>query len=175
MRQCVMTTKKTTAAKKAAPKKPTSKKAPAKKTATKKATEKKTPAKKVTAKKPAVKRTIKVEVTPEQKSRAAELVAGVHTLHDEALELAESVLFMADKLKQARKAMVNEPLVIEYDNGGGQSGIRENPHYTAFEKLMGSYTRSLDQLTKIIEAGSPVKKTSSIMAELTTIAGRKLG
>ena len=123
------------------------------------------------------KKTTKPEITPtlKQKSRAAELVAGVHTLHDEALELAESVLFMADKLKEARKAMANEPLIIEYDNGGGQTGIRENPHYTAFEKLMGTYTKSLDQLTKIIEAGTSVKKPSSIMAELTTIAGRKLG
>lgn len=149
-----MTTKKTTAAKKPATKKPTVKKTAAKKT-------KKT--------------NIKIDATPEQKSRAAELVAGVHTLHDEALELAESVLFMADKLKEARKAMANEPLIIEYDNGGGQTGIRENPHYTAFEKLMGTYTKSLDQLTKIIEAGTSVKKPSSIMAELTTIAGRKLG
>lgn len=123
------------------------------------------------------KKTAKPKITPtlKQKNRAAELVAGVHTLYDEALELAESVLFMADKLKEARKAMANEPLIIEYDNGGGQTGIRENPHYTAFEKLMGTYTKSLDQLTKIIEAGTSVKKPSSIMAELTTIAGRKLG
>ena len=123
------------------------------------------------------KKTAKPKITPtlKQKSRAAELVAGVSTLHDEALELAEAVLFMADKLKEARKTMANEPLVIDYDNGGGQTGIRENPHFTAFEKLMASYTKSLDQLTKIIEAGSTVKKTSNIMAELTTIAGRKLG
>ncbi len=113
--------------------------------------------------------------TAEMRSKAAELVAGVHTLHDEALELAESVLFMAEKLKESRKIMENEPLVVEYDNGGGQKGIRENPHYTAFEHLMTTYTKSLRQLTEIIEAGAPVRKASGIMAELTTIAGRKLG
>lgn len=114
---------------------------------------------------------------PEETKRrkAEELVAGVHTLHDEALELAESVLFMADKLKESREIMKDEPLVVPYDNGGGQSGIRENPHFTAFEKLMTTYTKSLRQLSEIIEAGSPVRKASSIMAELTTIAGRKLG
>lgn len=109
------------------------------------------------------------------RSKAAELVAGVHTLHDEALELAESVLFMAEKLKESRKIMENEPLVVEYDNGGGQKGIRENPHFTAFEHLMATYTKSLKQLTEIIEAGTPTRSSSSIMAELTTIAGRKLG
>lgn len=113
--------------------------------------------------------------TASKRSKAEELVAGVHTLHDEALELAESVLFMAGKLKEAREAMKDEELIIPYDNGGGQSGIRENPHFTAFEKLMATYTKSLRQLTEIIEAGTPVRKASSIMAELTTIAGRKLG
>lgn len=113
--------------------------------------------------------------TAEMRSKAAELVAGVHTLHDEALELAESVLFMAEKLKESRKIMENEPLVVEYDNGGGQKGIRENPHFTAFEHLMATYTKSLKQLTEIIEAGTPTRSSSSIMAELTTIAGRKLG
>jgi len=41
--------------------------------------------------------------------------------------------------------------------------------------LTATYTKSLRQLTEIIEAGAPVRKASSIMAELTTIAGRKLG
>ena len=108
-------------------------------------------------------------------SKAEQLVSGVHVLHDEALELAESVVFMAEKLEESRKTMENEPLVIPYDNGGGQMGIRENPHYSAFEKLMNTYIRSLDQLTKIVEKGTQSKKTSNVMAELTTIAGRKIG
>lgn len=117
----------------------------------------------------------KAKVTKAQKSKAEELVAGVHVLHDEALELAESVVFMAAKLEESRKAMENEPLVVPYDNGGGQTGIRENPHYTAFEKLVTTYSKSLRQLTEIVEKGAPVRSASSIMAELTTIAGRKLG
>lgn len=108
-------------------------------------------------------------------SKAEQLVAGVHVLHDEALELAESVVFMATKLEESRKAMANEPIIIPYDNGGGQSGIRENPHYTAYEKLVTTYTKSLRQLTEIIEKGAPVRNASSIMAELTSIAGRKIG
>ena len=107
--------------------------------------------------------------------RAIELVSGVTTLHDEALELAESVLFMADKLKESRKTLKDEPLAIPYDNGGGQSGIRENPHFTAYEKLLTSYNRSLDQLAKIIDKGVPTRKASNIMAELSTIAGKKVG
>lgn len=107
--------------------------------------------------------------------KAEELCSGVYTLHDEALELAESVIFMACKLSEARDSMKNEPLVIEYDNGGGQCGIRENPHYTAYEKLLTTYNKSLRQLTEIIESGSPSRKSSSIMKELTLIAGKKIG
>ncbi len=37
--------------------------------------------------------------------KAEELCSGVHVLHDESLELAESVLFMAKKLKESRALM----------------------------------------------------------------------
>lgn len=107
--------------------------------------------------------------------KSEELCAGVKVLHNEVVELAESVLFMAKKLKAARQTMKNEELVMQYDNGGGQSGIRENPHFTAYEKLMTTYTKSLRQLEEMIEKGTPTKQASSIMAELSTIAGRKIG
>ena len=89
---------------------------------------------------------------PKKPSKAEELVAGVHTLHDEALELAESVLFMAGKLEEARKTMEKEELIIPYDNGGGQSGIRENPSFVSYEKLFASYSKGLKELMEIIEA-----------------------
>lgn len=110
-----------------------------------------------------------------QPSKAKDLVSGVHTLHDEALELAESVVFMAKKLEETRIKLENEPLVIPYDNGGGQSGIRENPQFVAYEHLLAAYNKSLRQLNEIVEKGAPIRKASSIMAELSTIAGRKIG
>ena len=137
------------------------------------ATSKKTVKPRKTVKTTAKKKTAPKKVTAP--SKAEQLVAGVHVLHDEALELAEAVVFMAEKLEESRKLMANEPIVIPYDNGGGQTGIRENPHYTAFEHLVTAYNKSLRQLTEIVEKGTPVRNASSIMAELTTIAGRKIG
>ena len=107
--------------------------------------------------------------------KAKDLCSGVHTLHDEALELAESVVFMAKKLEESRKMMEYEPLVIEYDNGGGQCGIRENPHFTAYEHLLASYNKALRQLTEIVEKGAPSNRSSNIMKELSVIAGKKAG
>lgn len=106
---------------------------------------------------------------------ARALCAGVSLLKDEAIELAEQVLFMSEKLKEERKQLEKEPLIIEYDNGGGQMGIRENPHYTAYEKLLSSYNKSFKQLTEIIENGAPVKQKAGIMTELSAIASRKMG
>lgn len=108
-------------------------------------------------------------------TKAEELCAGVHTLHDEAVELAESVLFMAEKLNQTRALLAEEPIVVPYDNGGGQCGIRENPNYVAYEHLLTAYTKSFRQLTEIIEKGAPARKTSNVMKELSVIAGKKIG
>lgn len=137
--------------------------------ATTKSTKPRKAVKKPTTKKAPAKKTIK------QPSKAEVLVSGVKVMHDQALELAESVVFMAAKLEESRKAMANEPLVVPYDNGGGQTGLRENPHFAAFEKLMNTYTRSLAQLTQIVEKGTTTEKGLSVMAELTTIAGRRIG
>lgn len=43
----------------------------------------------------------------------------------------------------------DEDLVIDYDNGGGQAGVRENPFYPAYERLLASYTRALDAVKNI--------------------------
>ena len=107
--------------------------------------------------------------------RANEICRGVSVLHDEAVSLAEAVVLMSDKIKESIDTLKDAPLVIPYDNGGGQQGIRENPQYTAFEKLMASYIKSLRQLNEIVEKGSQTTKTVGIMQELKTIAGRKAG
>lgn len=50
---------------------------------------------------------------------------------------------MADRIIEEGKHIPDEPLVMEYDNGGGQTGVRENPFYPAYEKLLTSYTRTM--------------------------------
>lgn len=108
-------------------------------------------------------------------TQAEEICRGVSVLHDESVALAEAVILMGEKIKKTINKIKDEPLVIPYDNGGGQSGIRENPQFTAFEKLMASYTKSLRQLIEIVEKGSPTQKAIGIMEELSVIAGKKAG
>lgn len=66
--------------------------------------------------------------------------------------LKKQLRLMADRLIEEGKRIPDEPLVIEYDNGGGQSGIRENPFYPAYEKLLTSYSKTLSAVKSM--AGS---------------------
>ena len=81
-------------------------------------------------------------------------------------ELEAQADFQRVQLEAARKRLAKEPLVIEYDNGGGQSGIRENPEWLAYEKLLKSYHATLRAITaqaggkaseKQTGIGSPLK------------------
>ncbi len=60
--------------------------------------------------------------------------------------LIEQLNMIARRLTEEGKKIDSEPLIIEYDNGGGQSGVRENPFYPAYEKLLASYTKTLASL-----------------------------
>lgn len=57
--------------------------------------------------------------------------------------------WMKAKLDDAREAIKNSNIVISYDNGGGQKGIRENPLFKGYESLWRSYMAGM---TKILES-----------------------
>lgn len=57
--------------------------------------------------------------------------------------------WMKAKLDDAREAIKNSNIVITYDNGGGQKGIRENPLFKGYEGLWRSYMAGM---TKILES-----------------------
>lgn len=71
-------------------------------------------------------------------------------MHDSAVELAENVLFMAYKLRETRETMGDQELVVAYNNGGGQSGVRENPVFKAYEALNRQYVNSIKALNDLL-------------------------
>lgn len=78
-------------------------------------------------------------------------------IRPQAITLTKQILFMAKKLEETQKKIKAEPLVVEYDNGGGQTGSRENPSFTAYEKLLAAYTKSLSTLKKLIGDNAPAE------------------
>lgn len=61
-----------------------------------------------------------------------------------------NVSFMKVKLDEARDQVKDETITVEYDNGGGQKGIRENPIFKAYEQLWKSYMLGMERILAII-------------------------
>lgn len=60
--------------------------------------------------------------------------------------IIENVSFMADKLDEMRDQMKDAEAVIFYDNGGGQTGFRENPLFKAYEAMWKSYLNGMEKI-----------------------------
>ena len=73
----------------------------------------------------------------------------------EAKQIAEECLLLEDKLNEMKPTFGSELIVEEYDNGGGQSGTRENPTHTAYQKLLRSYLQTLKELDAMREPSEP--------------------
>ena len=54
------------------------------------------------------------------------------------------------KLDQTRIEMQNASVVCDYDNGGGQTGVRENPIFKAYINLWRAYMVGLEKYTSYL-------------------------
>lgn len=122
---------------------------------------------------------IKARAEEEQK-RIADLIKEVG-ISDKRQKLLEPIIlntaWMKAKLDDAREAIKNSNIVISYDNGGGQKGIRENPLFKGYESLWRSYMagmgKILDSLPQeTIEESVEVEKPAT-MLELVRNKHRK--
>jgi hypothetical protein len=122
---------------------------------------------------------IKARAEEEQK-RIADLLNEVG-ISDKRQKLLEPIIlntaWMKAKLDDAREAIKNSNIVIAYDNGGGQKGIRENPLFKGYESLWRSYmagmSKILDSLPQEqIEQAVEIEKPAT-MLELVRNKHRK--
>lgn len=58
----------------------------------------------------------------------------------------ENTAWMKVKLDEAREVVQESSVVISYDNGGGQKGIRENPIFKGYEALWKSYMSGMNTI-----------------------------
>lgn len=61
-----------------------------------------------------------------------------------------NVSFMKVKLDEAREQMKDSTITVDYDNGGGQKGVRENPIFKAYEALWKSYSLGMDRIFSVL-------------------------
>ncbi len=68
-----------------------------------------------------------------------------------ALEsIIENTAWMKIKLDDAREAVKTSNVVIPYDNGGGQTGLRENPLFKGYESLWKSYMTGMSRILECL-------------------------
>lgn len=74
------------------------------------------------------------------------------------MPVIENTMWMQEKLEETMTTIGESKVVIPYDNGGGQKGLRENPLYKGYESLWKSY---MSGMSKILEA-LPADATKAI-------------
>jgi hypothetical protein len=103
----------------------------------------------------------------EEQNRILDLLTDAG-ISDKRKRLLEPVIlntaWMKAKLDDAREAIKNSNIVISYDNGGGQKGIRENPLFKGYESLWRSYMAGMakildslpqEQIEQVVEIEKP--------------------
>ena len=60
--------------------------------------------------------------------------------------IIENVSWMRAKLDDSRQLIKNSNIVVPYDNGGGQKGIRENPAFKSYEALWKAYMQGMNRI-----------------------------
>lgn len=84
-------------------------------------------------------------------------------------ELYANVLFMYSKLKETRKGIKRQQVVIPYDNGGGQTGIRKNPAFDEYRQLLSAYVKALNELCALLDVQEDAKPAT--LAKFDVLAG----
>ena len=64
----------------------------------------------------------------------------------------ENTAWMKAKLDETRELIKNTSVAIPYDNGGGQTGIRENPLFKGYQNLWKSYVQGMNIILATLPA-----------------------
>ena len=83
----------------------------------------------------------------DEKQRLTTLLFSCHLPGDRVAFLEpvlENTAWMKAKLDEARETIKNTSVAIPYDNGGGQTGVRENPLFKGYEALWKSYMSGMN-------------------------------
>ena len=74
----------------------------------------------------------------------------------------ENTAWMKAKLDDTREQIHNTSVAIPYDNGGGQTGIRENPLFKGYSALWKSYMSGMNAIMALLPHDVAVIEASQI-------------
>lgn len=85
--------------------------------------------------------------------------------HPYAETLEREVAWMAQRLEQSRAVIADSSILIAYDNGGGQKGVRKNPGYEAYAQLFNAFVRGMQALDQVLENAQPTTPAAVMSLE----------
>lgn len=117
----------------------------------------------------------------EEQNRIIEILndVGISARRMKLMEpLILNTAWMKAKLDDTREAIKNSNVVIPYDNGGGQKGLRENPLFKGYESLWKSYIQGMNRILdclpqEVIALETEVVEKPKTMLELVRDKHRK--
>lgn len=74
-------------------------------------------------------------------------------------QVIENTAWMAVKLEDTIAVIKNSEITISYNNGGGQSGIRQNPLFQGYESLWKAYMTGMSQIMSAADVKKDAKST----------------
>ena len=113
-----------------------------------------------------------IKVRAEEEQKRIQTLLNEVGISDKRQKLLEPIIlntaWMKAKLDDAREAIKTSNIVISYDNGGGQKGIRENPLFKGYESLWRSYmagmSKILDSLPQeVIEQSVAIEQPKTML------------
>ena len=111
-----------------------------------------------------------------EKNRLEEILdrANVQQQHRDVLApVIDNLSWQRVKLDESREEMKHESITCEYNNGGGQSGTRENPVFKAYINLWRAYMIGLEKYTSYLPKELQEEAVSDCMSVLEQVKGMK--
>ncbi len=81
----------------------------------------------------------------------------------------ENVSWMKVKLDDTRESIKTTAVVIPYDNGGGQKGLRENPLFKGYESLFKAYMSGMGKIFDALPQSAVEAETEAIEKPKTVL------
>ena len=98
--------------------------------------------------------TEEIEINPVEEQERIKALLSFYGVKQEKIKLLspiiENVVWMRFKLDDTREKIKTSSVVIPYDNGGGQTGLRENPLYKGYESLFKSYMAGMGKILECL-------------------------
>ena len=82
----------------------------------------------------------------------------------------DQLLWLEQKMDQARELIASEAIICEYDNGGGQKGTRKNPAFEAMHRMTSSYNACLKT---IVDAVAPIASSTVVVTHEESVTKKK--